>query len=266
MPDSTCLNRTFPPQRLLQGLILATLLVSTATGCDRLKQPPRPADVPEGAIRNRSVNLWMHRGTDNSFRMFYETGRVARAGQMQPGNNQRTGNWQSFASDGKRVTSDGAYLNDWRDGLWRYFDDTEQVYLTVEYLPKPKRFFGFLTVTDYGNENGPFERYFPDGSLEERGVFWSGYYHGPIVRYHRNGKKAFEGRYEKDNPVGLWRYYYPEGNLEREESFRGGQLNGVLRNYYSNGDLYHETVFENGQEIGPKRIYPQTVRKTDENQ
>lgn len=224
--------------------------------CDRLSQPPRPAQVPEGAVRNRDINLWMYRAPDDAFQMYYATGKLARSGRMQSGKNLRTGDWQSFAADGERVTSDGAYLNDWRDGLWRYFDDQEQLYLTVEYKPEPKRFFGFLNVTDYGNENGPFERYFPDGTLEERGIFWSGYYHGPIVRYHRNGNKAFEGRYEKDNPVGLWRYYYPEGNLEREESYRDGRLHGTLRNYYSDGSLYHETTFEEGQEVGPKRVYP----------
>ena len=239
----------------MRGLSLLALLVLAAPACERLRQPPRPNGVPEAAVRDRSVNLWMYRADDHRFYMYYETGAVARTGQMQPGTNIRTGEWRTYASDGERVTSVGVYLENWRDGIWRYFDDTERVYLTVAYQPEPKRFFGFLGITDYGNENGPFERFFPDGSLEERGVFWSGYYHGPIVRYHRNGNKAFEGNYEKDEPVGLWRYYYPEGNLEREESYRAGRLHGTLRNYYPDGRLYQETVFENGREIGPKRVF-----------
>jgi antitoxin component YwqK of YwqJK toxin-antitoxin module len=243
----------------LIGTLLVAGALSFGVACERLKQPPRPANVPEGAVRNRDINLWMYRAPDDSFRTYYSTGRLAQSGQMKAGTNQRTGTWQSYASDGERVTATGDYLNDWRDGLWRYFDGTEQLYLTVEYLPEPKRFFGFLAVTDYGNENGPFERYFPDGRLEERGVFWSGYYHGPIVRYHRNGNKAFEGQYETDHPVGRWRFYYPEGNLEREEYYRNGRLHGVLRNYYSDGGLYHETVFEDGQEVGPKRIFPRSI-------
>lgn len=224
--------------------------------CDRLQQPPRPNGVPEGAIRDRNTRLWVHRTADNRLNYYHSDGARARTGQLASGTTSREGVWRAYASDGERLTSVGAYLNNWRDQEWRYFDDAEQLYLTVEYQPEPKRFFGFLGITDYGNENGPFERYFPDGSLEERGVFWSGYYHGPITRFHRSGRKALEGRYEKDLPVGIWRYYYPEGGLEREERYLNGQLDGPLRNYHPDGSLYHETVFAAGKEIGPKRIFP----------
>jgi antitoxin component YwqK of YwqJK toxin-antitoxin module len=238
-------------------LVLFCIAVHLA-GCNRLRQPPRPPGAPDDAIRNRTTGLWMYSAPDGEFRMYYESGTVAYTGQVE--NGLRTGHWQTFASDGQRVTASGDYRQNWRDGIWRYFDGRERLYLTVEYRPEPKRFFGLLNITDYGNENGPFERYFPDGSLEERGVFWSGYYHGPIVRYHRNGRKAFEGEYEKDLPVGLWRYYYPEGTLEREETYRNGKLHGTLRNYYPDGGLYHETIFEDGVEVGPKRVYTDYTR------
>ncbi|MEQ9362875.1 MAG: hypothetical protein RIF32_01450, partial [Leptospirales bacterium] len=55
--------------------------------------------------------LWMYRAPDDSFRTYYSTGRLAQSGQMKAGTNQRTGTWQSYASDGERVTATGDYLN-----------------------------------------------------------------------------------------------------------------------------------------------------------
>lgn len=166
----------------------------------------------------------------------------------------RTGLWQNFAMDGKTVTTSGFYRNDWRDGRWEFRDAAGAIVQTMEYRPEPRRNFGFLITTDYGNENGPYRRYFPDGSLEEEGQFLSGYYEGILKRFHRNGELALEGRLEKDQAVGLWKSYYASGKLYREAHYKDGKLDGRLRIYDPDGSLKYSTVYAAGQKIGPDEL------------
>ncbi|MCB1309144.1 MAG: hypothetical protein KDK30_13220, partial [Leptospiraceae bacterium] len=139
---------------------------------------------------------------------------------------------------------------------WEHYDTEGALYLTIEYKPEPRRTFLLLEVKDYGNENGAYRRYYPDGSLEEEGYFWSGYFDGPVRRWHANGKPAMEGRYDQDNKTGTWKYYYPDGTLDHVEQYSNGKLNGVQRNYYPDGSPYHVSTFVDGQLSGPPEIFP----------
>ncbi|MBE7438627.1 MAG: hypothetical protein HS115_09265 [Spirochaetales bacterium] len=156
--------------------------------------------------------------------------------------------------DGKTVTTSGEYRNDWRYGRWEFRDAQGAIVQTMEYRPEPRRTFGFLITTDYGNENGPYRRYFPDGSLEEEGQFISGYYEGRLKRYHRNGKLALEGTLHRDEPVGLWKSYYASGTLYREMHYQDGKLQGALRVYDPDGRLKYSTEYSAGQKIGPDEL------------
>ncbi len=233
-------------------LILAASLASLS--CKRFTTPPVPPGVPEEATLNRKASVWEYRAPDGSYGMYYADGSVAARGQYKGG--ARTGVWKTFLPGGETVATRGHYRGDWRDGTWIFNDDEGKLYLSVEYALEPKREFIFLVTHDYGNENGPYERYFPDGSLEERGSFRAGYMEGPLVRYHSNGKQAVVGQYKKDKKVGVWRYYYPEGNLEREESYQEGVLEGVLRSYYPDGTLYQESRYSGGKIASPPVVYP----------
>ncbi len=240
--------------RRLLPLAFVALAFGAGAGCDRLKQSAAPPGVPANAREDRTRRIWEAIDESGVYRAFFYDGQLAGEGRLL--DNRRTGEWKTFTLDGRTVAARGKYVNGLRDGLWEYFDDSGQLYLSVEYKLAPRREFGLLQTDDYGNENGPYRRYFPDGALEESGAFWSGFYQGPVVRYYRNGQVAFRGAYERDQPVGAWTYYYPDGDVEREETYVNGQLDGVLRNYYPGRKLYHETVFKNGVEVGPKKIYP----------
>lgn len=220
--------------------------------CARITTPPLPPGVPAGAHRQKQ-GLWEYTGDDGSFRLYYPDGKIAQTGEIQIG--VRRGVWKSYSLDTGKVTSIGLYRNDWRDGVWKYYDTGGRLYYTVTYAPEPKQPLLAMITHDYGNENGPYERFFPDGTLEERGAFYAGLYEGEIVRYYKNGKKAVEGRYKSDKMDGIWRYYYPEGGLERIETFRNGVLDGELKRYRPDGKLFLETRYSAGRESGPARVY-----------
>lgn len=223
---------------------------------ERLHHPPAPASVHPEAVRNR-FGIFEHKVVDGEYGRWHPDGALARTGTYV--NGERHGTFRNYAMDGKTITSEGRYRDNWRDGVWNFYDSQGRLYLTVRYAAEPKRVFTFLKTQDYGNENGTYERYFPDGRLEEQGEFYSGYYQGPIRRFYPDGTPALTGQFEKDKQVGLWRSYYPNGEREREENFSDGELDGPLRVYYENGELYYETVYEAGKEIGPARIRPMSV-------
>ncbi len=242
--------RKFP--RIVTAILLAAGLIFAAH-CERLKNPPLPNGIPAGAVRDRKMGLWQHTTPDGQYSVYFADGKLAMTGKITGG--LRSGVWNHFSMDGKVITTAGEYREDWKDGVWQYYDSDGRLYLRMEYRLQPRREFMLLFTHDYGNENGVYMRYFPEGTLEEKGNFTSGYYEGPVVRYYRSGKKAMEGQYEKDMLTGRWKYYYPEGAVEREENYHNGVLNGPMRCYYPDGKLRMETYYANGKETGPQRIF-----------
>jgi len=218
--------------------------------CARLTDLPRPAAVPEGAERDRRSGLWTLR-TETEVVTYYSDGNLYARGPLVRG--VRHGLWSFYALDGKMVLSQGVFSNDWREGVWKFYDERGRLYLTMTYGDE-KREFIFLVTHDYGNENGPYMRYYPDGKLEEEGSFRAGYFEGPVTRYHPNGKVLLKGQYQKDLIVGRWLYYYPNGTLLREENYTAGALDGILRSFYPDGRFYMETAYKNGTNIGPGRV------------
>lgn len=242
-------------RRVFSGLRSPALffLLLAGIGCDRLNRVPPPPGVPEEAVLNQKAHVWDFHGPDGRYIMYYSDGSVAGSGRYL--NGSRTGEWKTFFQDGT-VASVGDYRDDWRDGKWIFNDDEGLLYLTVDYKPEPKREFVFLITHDYGNENGVYERFFPGGKLEERGMFRAGYFEGPVIRYNRDGTVAMEGQYHRDESEGLWKYYYPGGSVQSEENYKNGQLDGPVRTYYPDGSLYQETVYKSGNIIDGPHIFP----------
>ncbi|MDH5656236.1 MAG: hypothetical protein OEZ34_10030 [Spirochaetia bacterium] len=217
--------------------------------CSRLTEAPLPSGIPEGA-KYLSKGLWYYYGPNGELTLHYKNGALLGKGKIQ--NELKTGIWETYIADTGSTASLGSYQNGWRDGIWKYYDSEGRLYLLITYAPEPKR--NFFITKDYGNENGLYERYYPDGSLEERGSFYSGYFNGKITRYHPNGNIAVQGNYLLDLMDGKWIYYFPDGKIEREENYSKGKKNGIFRNFHPDGTLYHETTFKNNIEIGTKVI------------
>ncbi|MCB1324260.1 MAG: hypothetical protein H7A21_03210 [Spirochaetales bacterium] len=237
-----------------RGALIASVFL-VFVSCERLTTPPTPPGVPAGAQYERAIRLWTYQAASGESRTYFEQGQLAMRGHYVQG--LKDGLWQSFSTDGDQITAEGRYNRGWHDGVWRYFDTRGQVYLTVEYKMEPRRADLLLLTTEIGNENGVYRRYYPDGSLEEEGHFWSGYFHGPFRHYHPNNRGlAIAGRFERDQKIGQWRYYYADGTLERVENYKDGVLDGVQQNYYPDGSLYHSSVYANGERLRLMEIRP----------
>lgn len=248
-PDANTYANTYKRNTLSTRLFVLSMafFFLSLGGCDRLKKEIPPDGVPADAVKDRVSGLWEVTTASGLYLAYYGDGALAQRGHLV--GERREGIWRSYALDGKTITASGEYRNDRRDKVWKFYDGQGRLYLTLRYRPKPVRTFGFLVLRDYGNENGPYVRYFPDGSVEERGFFAGGYYQGPVRRDYRNGKPAMSGRYDRDKKVGRWIYYYPEGSVERIEEYRDGHLNGILTNYRPDGRIYQRVVYHDGKPV-----------------
>lgn len=228
------------------ALLIAPILLSI--GCDRLVLPPLPDGVPEGASYDRRNRLWVIR-KDNRELAFYANGKPAYAGELKGG--RREGPWNSYAPDGKTVTTSGEYRNGRRDGTWVHRDDSGRLYVKIGYSAEPSDPVLSAVSGETGNENGPFERYYPDGRIELTGEYRAGRFDGFFRRYGRTGRIEYEGRYSAGLKEGLWKIYDRSGSLIREERYQNGELEGEFR-IFRDGRAVFETVYAKGKEIGPR--------------
>ncbi|MCB1166432.1 MAG: toxin-antitoxin system YwqK family antitoxin [Leptospiraceae bacterium] len=229
--------------------ILAIILSTEFFGCDRLSLPPRPESIPDGATYDRRRDQWNY-SKDSEVRQYYENGNLLLEGQMDGGS--RIGTWNWYAPDGKTLTTTGVYRNGRRDGLWKHFDDSGRLYLTIEYKPEPlDPVIGAITI-DYGNENGPYHRYYPDGTLEEKGSMVAGKKDGAMNRFFPDGGTMIQGQYEDGKKIGKWVYYHFSGTIVRLENYKAGLLDGTVKTFHANGLPYSETEYSSGKEVrGP---------------
>lgn len=103
----------------------------------------------------------------------------------------------------------------------------------------PERFEGWCEGRPdaYGNarRHGPGRRWYDDGApwMEEQ---WAeGRRDGPFVEYHRNGRKAREGRYALDDKVGTWTIWFEGGGLEERCDFARNLPHGSFTAWHRNG-------------------------------
>jgi hypothetical protein len=76
-------------------------------------------------------------------------------------------------------------------------------------------------------DDGPFRRWFVDGTLEYEAVFVLGKKEGTTVRYHRNGRVASRERYregKRDGPSLSWN---DSGEKVKEERWAAGLPHGT---------------------------------------
>jgi len=110
---------------------------------------------------------------------------------------------------------------------------------------------------------------------------------GPWSKTYPNGVLQYEGTFEDDKPVGLFRHYYESGKLKIEQNHLPGDISEVKmyevdgktlaatgrykgRNkegewrYYSNNNLILTENFKDGKKEGIAKVYSMTGRVIEE--
>ena len=79
---------------------------------------------------------------------------------------------------------------------------------------------------DLSQRDGPYELYYDDGQLEEKGTYKAGMADGPYERYHENGQLWVKGTYKAGERDGAYEVYRENGQLEESGMYRAGQRVG----------------------------------------
>lgn len=71
----------------------------------------------------------------------------------------------------------------------------------------------FILIYSSCNKTNVYKKYYPNGSLEEKGKVRNGQFIGDYVYYSEEGIILAEGKFRDGHPVGIWHYYYSDGSI-----------------------------------------------------
>ncbi len=83
-------------------------------------------------------------------------------------------------------------------------------------------------------------------SMRESGQVWNlgrikdGKKHGPVIVWHKNGQKRWEGTYKDGLADGLWTFWYENGQKKSEETYKDDEWDGPHTSWHENGQKEYE--------------------------
>jgi len=107
----------------------------------------------------------------------------------------------------------------------------------------------------YGDLDGPYKFYFPDGSVSTTQFYKKGLLDSSLRSYYYGGKLATEGTYKLGNKTGTWKHNLENGKLDFTEIYVDGLLHGKKTYYYENGKIDTETDYYEGDRHGWLKKY-----------
>ena len=130
-----------------------------------------------------------------------------------------------------RVIATGYYLNQKKDGEWKYYDANSGQLRLVE-------------DNKEGKVHGSSKLYNPNnGVLAEEMQYVEGQPEGPCKKYSDMGVLIMECQYHNGVLDGPTKSYYPSTALKEEGQYAKGQKSGTWKTYNEDGDVILEETF-----------------------
>jgi antitoxin component YwqK of YwqJK toxin-antitoxin module len=132
------------------------------------------------------------------------------------------------------VASQGKYMNQLKEGKWKFYSAIIRDYLICEeeYLHNMKnglsvKYYPDKTISEklyYSNDNrsGEWTQYFPDGQVCLTGHYTNNQLNGKFVVYSDNGNPEFSGQYKNDSRDGDWIRYNRDGSVKTTINYVSG--------------------------------------------
>jgi antitoxin component YwqK of YwqJK toxin-antitoxin module len=119
----------------------------------------------------------------------------------------------------------GYYVNQKKEGEWRYYSKENGKLLLVE-------------DNKAGKPHGSSKVYNPlNERVAEESWYVDGHRNGPAKQYYDSGILMMECQYKDDQLDGPSKTYYPSGALKEEGAFQKGVKIGVWTTYNEDGDV-----------------------------
>lgn len=150
--------------------------------------------------------------------------------------------FELFEEDSTGVRRSGQLADGQWHGTYEEYHPNDQLHLQVSY--------------ENGIKRGPYEVYYENGQLRERGSFnESGEMQGPYESYHENGQLRVRGTYVAGQRDGPWETFYDDGQPQMVSREQLGISHGRQEWYYPNGQLKEFWTFSDGELNGPSASY-----------
>ncbi|RJO66737.1 MAG: hypothetical protein C4523_11630 [Myxococcales bacterium] len=94
--------------------------------------------------------------------------------------------------------------------------------------------------------HGPYQSWYDNGTLKERGEFNNGKMTGHWISWHETGNKRMEGTREESEQKGLWTFYYENGQIEKEGNIIREKFDGIWTYWHKNGAKKQEISYQAG--------------------
>lgn len=222
----------------------------------------------------------------NSLKYYYKNGKVSTEYEMT---NSVNNYYRGYNESGK-VIAEGSFLNDLKDGEWKFYYpngqlDTKVIYKNdlsngkhyqyyengqvaiesnyyLDELVGQRNYYapsGSLQLTKHYEYNvGPvgYQYMLPDGTLSDT-ISIDQQKKQTVKAFYQNGKPSIVQRYDLNYYAGESLFYYETGQLMRKSSFKDGNLNGLRVEYYKSGQVKEEIDYYYNNKHGlEKRYHP----------
>ncbi len=195
--------------------------------CKKWEEHPRPPSVFREAKYIKKIHIWEYK-TEKEEILWYEDGKIYR--KAEKNGELYHGKYEQYFKNGK-ISQEGIYENGYRTGIWKYYFFDGKIYLILEYKTSPVNEKIFYPNSIYGNENGNYKRFYPDGQLEEEGTYLAGKYHGKRIQYYRNGNIRMIGYYNQGIKKGEWIIFNSAKKVIRKEIYKNNQLIKIINEF-----------------------------------
>lgn len=127
--------------------------------------------------------------------------------------------------------SEGAYIDQQKDGEWRYYSDRDTLIKVENYKE--------------GNRHGLWQTYSTSGVMLEESDYLNNKRNGVSKSYYLNGQVQLEANYVGGKANGRSTAYYPNGNISMTGDYHNGWRDGEWHAYDVNGKIRSTTVYKN---------------------
>lgn len=189
----------------------------------------RPEGLPKNAVYDKHMNAYVLNENSVS-KIYYENGKLYSECSLDS-NGVYHGNCKTYLRLENGIASEGKYEHGQKVGDWVWYFPNGKVYIRQKFGSGPKDPVAVFNG-DEGNEEGSYERYYSDGTLELKGNYKKGLRSDLWQKFFKDGELESSGYYAKGVKIRTWFYYFPNHETESVEVFdEKGKF--LLRTIYS---------------------------------
>ncbi len=171
-------------------------------------------------------------------------------------NGWKQGAWKFFYPT-LIVNIEGTYLNDKKNGYFKYYDTLGNLTHVEKYMNDELE----TNADEISNVEMKTE-YYPNGTPKLTATYKNGQLEGIAREYDENGKIVKGVVFKEGKPIATgiiddrgrfqdnWKEFYPDGKLKAEGRYRNGKRTGKWQFYFSNGELEQTGNYNNGEYDG----------------